>query len=47
MAQKNKKKFFDWVENNVGKKENTGAKHFLLFRQCFQKPFFSNIVKTK
>ena len=29
------------VENIVGKGENAGYKHFLLFRQCFPKPSFS------
>ena len=28
---------FDSVENNVGKGENAGYQHFLLFPQCFQK----------
>ena len=27
-----------WVENVVGKQENSGNKHFLLLPQCFQKP---------
>ena len=27
---------FDWVENIVGKEENAGFQHFLLFPQCFQ-----------
>ena len=26
---------FDWVENIVGKEENAGNHHFLLFPQCF------------
>ena len=26
-----------WVENIVGKGENAGYQHFLLFQQCFQK----------
>ena len=30
---------FDWVENIVGKGENAGYQHFLLFPQCFQKAF--------
>ena len=30
--------FFDRVENNVGKGENAGYQHFLLFPQCFPKP---------
>ena len=29
---------FDRVENTVGKGENAGHKHFLLFPQCFPKP---------
>ena len=29
------------VENIVGKGENAGYKHFLLFPQCFQKASFS------
>ena len=28
------------VENIVGKAENGGYQHFLLFKQCFQKAFF-------
>ena len=28
------------VENIVGKGENAGHQHFLLFPQCFQKAFF-------
>ena len=28
---------FDTVENIVGKGENAGYQHFLLFLQCFQK----------
>ena len=31
------KYFLGWVENIVGKGENAGHQHFLLFRQCFQK----------
>ena len=29
---------FDRVENTVGKGENAGYQHFLLFLQCFPKP---------
>ena len=29
---------FDRVENTVGKGENAGYQHFLLFPQCFSKP---------
>ena len=31
---------FDRVENTVGKGENAGHQHFLLFPQCFPKPSF-------
>ena len=30
----------DWVENILGKGENAGYRHFLLFPQCFQKASF-------
>ena len=30
---------FHRVENTVGKGENAGYQHFLLFTQCFPKPF--------
>ena len=36
----------DRVENTVGKGENAGHQHFLLFLQCFQKAFFLGIVKS-
>ena len=29
---------YDRVENAVGKGENAGYQHFLLFQQCFPKP---------
>ena len=29
--------FLDKIENIVGKEENAGYQHFLLFPQCFQK----------
>ena len=32
---------FRRVENIVGKRENVGYQHFLLFLQCFQKASFS------
>ena len=32
---------FDRVENIVGKGENAGYQHFLLFPQCFQKACLS------
>ena len=31
---------FYGVENTVGKVENAGYQHFLLFPQCFQKAFY-------
>ena len=31
----------DSIENIVGKGENAGYEHFLLFLQCFQKAFYS------
>ena len=33
------------VENIVGKGENGGYQHFLLFPQCFQKAFPSSVSK--
>ena len=35
----------DRLENIVGKGENAGYQHFLLFPQCFQKP--SSFVKSR
>ena len=37
---------FDIVENIVGKGENAGHQHFLLFPRCFQKPSFSGSLKV-
>ena len=34
------------VENIVGKGENAGYQHFLLFPQCFQKPSLSGSLKV-
>ena len=34
------------VENIVGKGENAGYQHFLLFPQCFQKAFFF-VIKSQ
>ena len=34
------------VENIVGKGENAGYQHFLLFPQCFQKASFSRLLKV-
>ena len=33
-------------ENNLGKGENAGYKHFLLFPKCFQKVSFSRVVES-
>ena len=37
----------DWVENNVGKGENAGYQHFLLFPQCLQKAAFPGSLKAR
>ena len=34
-------------EENMGKGENAGYQHFLLFPQCFQKASFFNVVKSR
>ena len=34
------------IENIVGKEENAGYQHFLLFPQCFQKAPFSGSLKV-
>ena len=36
---------FDRVENIVGKEENAGYQHFLLFPQCFEKASFPDTSK--
>ena len=42
-----KQKFFlELKENIVGKGENAGYQHFLLFPQCFQKVSFSGPLKV-
>ena len=38
---------FDSVENIVGKGENAGYQHFLLFPQSFQKASFVGVVKSQ
>ena len=35
-----------WQENIVGKGENAGYQHFLLFLQCFQKVSFTGLLKV-
>ena len=40
-----KQKFFlGWMENIVGKGENAGNQHFLLFSQCFQRLFYTGLL---
>ena len=36
---------FDREENVVGKGENAGYQHFLLFQHCFQKASFTGLLK--
>ena len=36
----------DRVENSVGKEENAGYQHFLLFLQCFPKPSSFGLFKV-
>ena len=38
---------FDRAENIVGKGENAGYQHFLLFPQCFQKASFLGVYKSR
>ena len=35
------------VENNVGKGENAGNQHFLLFPHCFHMAFVSRVIKIR
>ena len=37
---------FDLVENIVGKGENAGYQHFLLFLDCFQKASYARLLKV-
>ena len=37
---------FHSIENIVGKEENAGYQHFLLFPQCFQKAYSSSASKV-
>ena len=39
--------FTDWVQNIVGKGENAGYQHFLLFPQCFLKGLFPRVFKSR
>ena len=36
----------DWIENIVGKGENAGYQHFLLFLQCLQNAPFLGLLKV-
>ena len=36
----------DKTENTVGKEENAGYQHFLVFPQCFQKAFSLGSLKV-
>ena len=36
----------DRIENIVGKEENAGYQHFLLFPPCFQKGTFPGLLKV-
>ena len=42
----NIKGVFHRIENIVGKEENAGYQHFLLFPQCFQRAFSSRASKV-
>ena len=42
----NIKVVFHKIENIVGKEDNAGYQHFLLFQQCFQKAFPSSASKV-
>ena len=42
----NLKFLLERIENTVGKRENAGYQHFLLFPQCFQKLSFSGSSKV-
>ena len=35
------------VENIVGKGENAGSQHFLLFSQCFSKGSLHGVIKSR
>ena len=37
---------FDRIENIVGKRENAGYQHFLLFPQCFEKASSQRLLKV-
>ena len=39
--------FYNRLENTVGKGENAGYQHFLLFQQCFAKPSSLGSLKVR
>ena len=41
----NSRKFFKWIENNVGKGKIARYEQFFLFAQCFQKACFPEAPK--
>ena len=45
-ATQNLKFVLGRVDNIVGKGENGGYQHFLLFPQCFQKPSSTGLLKV-
>ena len=45
-ATQNLKIILERIEKIVGKGENAGYQHFLLFPQCSQKPSFSGSLKV-
>ena len=40
-------KFVSGIVENKEKGENAGYQHFILFLQCFEKPFFSRLLKVR
>ena len=46
MTEKKKKFAMETEENLVGKGENAGYQHFLLFPQCFQKAFYTGSLNV-
>ena len=41
---KNLKFAYEGVEKNVGKGENAGYQHFVLFPQCSQRSYFLGVI---
>ena len=46
-SDENSRKFFERVENTVGKGEIARYEQFLLFPQCFQKTWYYRQIKTR